>query len=694
MVVTLTRDGDLMVVTVDNPPVNALSQALRQGLLDAVATVESDPKVRAAVLHCAGRTFIAGADIREFGSPSQPPHLPDVIAAIEGTGKPWVAAIHGSALGGGLEVALGCAGRVARAESRLGLPEVTLGVIPGAGGTVRLPRLIGMETATEMILSGKPIDAERARAKGLVDLVTEGDPLPSARTLARSLSETPPHPLSRRPCPDVEDGSGFWEGREATLNAKGAGQEAPLAALKALRSAATRPFDEAMGIARSAFLALRDSTQAKALRHVFLVERGAGSDPTLADIPPRPIESCGVVGGGTMGAGIVAALLEAGLPTRLLERDEATLAQGLNRVGRILDGAVTKGRLAPELAEARRALFSGTTDARDMADRDLVIEAVFEDLDVKRTVFRTLDKVLKADAIIATNTSYLDPREIATATTRPDRVIGLHFFSPAHVMKLLEVVPLPETAPDVLATALALGKRLRKIPVRTGICDGFIGNRILRILRREAESLLLEGATPSQVDAAMRAFGFPMGPFEAQDLGGLDIAHLDRRRLAASCAPAASWAPLGDALCDLGRLGQKTGGGWYDYRQGDRHPHPSPTVEELVAARRTATSDRTFSAEEIQNRIIPAMVNEGFHILAEGIARTPGDIDLVEIHGYGFPRWRGGLMYHADQMGLDRIRGALVNRADPSLAPSPLLDRLTKEGRTLADLNAPPAAAE
>jgi 3-hydroxyacyl-CoA dehydrogenase len=683
MVVTLSRDGDLMVVTVDNPPVNALSQALRLGLLDAVAAVEADPEVRAAVLTCAGRTFIAGADLREFDAPPQPPHLPEAIAAIEGATKPWVAAIHGSALGGGLEVALGCAGRVAQADSRLGLPEVTLGVIPGAGGTVRLPRLIGVEAAVDLVLSGKPVDAARALDLGLIDALTDDAPLSAAKALARELADSPITPLSQRPCaaPDAA----FWEGREARFRSVNGGQDAPRAALASLRRATEASFPDAMAGERAAFLTLRQSPEAAALRHVFLAERAAGQDPALAGVTPRPVTRCAVVGGGTMGAGIVAALLEAGFDTRLLERDADALARGIARVEGILDAAVAKGRLTVDRAAARLALLSGATEATDLADRDLVIEAVFEDLEVKRTVFRDLDAVLAPGAILATNTSYLDPRAIAAATSRPERVIGLHFFSPAHVMKLLEVVPLPTTAPEVLAAALALGKALRKIPVRAGICDGFIGNRILRIQRREAERLLLEGLSPTTVDAAMRAFGFPMGPFEAQDLGGLDIARLDRERLAAAGSPAAQWAPLGDALCALGRLGQKTGGGWYDYTPGDRKPRPSEAVADLIRAQSGVAATSAPTPEEIQLRLIPAMVNEGLLILEEGVAQRPRDIDLVEIHGYGFPRWRGGLMAEADRMGLGTVRAALIAQ---DIQPCSLLDRLIAKGRPLAAGNA------
>ncbi|WP_289154991.1 3-hydroxyacyl-CoA dehydrogenase NAD-binding domain-containing protein [uncultured Salipiger sp.] len=636
---TVRRDGEIAVVTLDNPPVNAISEAVRKELFAMVGQLDADPGVRAAVLICAGRTFLAGADVREFGKPPVEPHLPDVVDRIEGAAKPWVAAIHGAALGGGLEIAMGCRFRVAVESARVGLPEVTLGVIPGASGTVRTPRLAGMETAVNLVTSGRPMPAGKALKAGLIDAVVsdlERDAVAFARA---ALDAELPLPVSQRPlAPMSED---FWQGARK-LAAK-PGHQAPLRALDSLRFATEHGFAEAMAHERETFLDLRGSDEAAALRHIFFAERAAPKPAALKGVEPRPVRTVGVIGGGTMGAGIAGACREAGMEIILIERDDGAVARGLANVAKIFDGAVKRGKLSEEGRAGRMAGVRGCTDYAELADADLVIEAVFEEIGVKRAVFAELGRVCRADAVLATNTSYLDPRAIAEGLPEPTRFIGLHFFSPAHIMKLLEIVPTPDTAPDVLATGFALGRALNKMPVQAGICEGFIGNRILKRYRAEAEALVTQGVAIAEIDAAMRGYGFRMGPFEAQDLGGLDIAFLQREGARAEGQDVPE--TLGDILVRAGRKGQKTGGGWYDYAEGDRTPKPSASVAALLADRISGSA--ALSGPEIADRLVGAMAAEGEAILREGIAQSPQDIDLVEVHGYGFPRWKGGPMFAA-----------------------------------------------
>lgn len=639
-VVTIAREGEIAVVAVNNPPVNALGQMLRQGLWDAIGALDADPAVRAVVLICEGRTFIAGADVTEFGKPPVPPHLPDLVDCIEGAAKPWVAAIHGSALGGGFEIAMGCRFRIALDGASVGLPEVGLGIVPGASGTVRTPRLAGVEAAVDLVTSGKPVKAAKAAALGLVDAVVTGDLRSEAISFARAALERPlPLPISQRPVevPEPE----FWERQEKAIWKRARGEAAPLRALACLQKAVEADFSDAMAFERATFLELRSSEQAAALRHVFFAERAAGRPSHLAAAEPLPIRLAGVVGGGTMGAGITVALLDAGLPVVLVERDAEAVERGLANIRNVYDGAVKRGRMTAEVAAERLSRVTGTTDYAALANADLVIEAVFEEIGVKRAVFAELGRICRPDAVLATNTSYLDPRLIAEGLPNPERFIGLHFFSPANVMKLLEIVPVPETAPAVVATGFALGRMLGKIPVQAGICEGFIGNRILKRYRASAEALVRLGVAIDAIDAAMRAYGFAMGPFEAQDLGGLDIAFLQREgaRAAGQDVP----ETLGDILVRAGRKGQKTGGGWYDYALGDRTPHPSTAVAELLSSQINGKAD--LSAKEIAECLVGEMAEEGAAILSEGVARQASDIDLVEIHGYGFPRWRGGPMF-------------------------------------------------
>jgi 3-hydroxyacyl-CoA dehydrogenase len=673
MTVAIDRDGEIAIVTVENPPVNALNHAMRQGLFDAAVALDGDPEVRAVALVAAGRTFIAGADIAEFGKPPQPPHLPDVVARIEAAAKPWVAAIHGTALGGGLEVALGCRWRVAVASARLGLPEVTLGLVPGAGGTVRLPRLVPLADAIEIVTGGRPVPAARAAALGLIDAVVGDDLRAEAVAFARAALGRPvPGPLTARPPKDAPDAA-FWAEQERAVARRARGEAAPLRALACLRKAVEADAAEALAFERETFLDLRGSDQARALRHVFFAERAAPRPPEFEGVAARPIRRAAVIGGGTMGAGIAAALRDAGVPVVLVERDEAALDRGLANLRGIYVGAVKRGRMSEAARDDRLAGVEGATDYARLADSDLVIEAVFEDLEVKRAVFARLEAACRADAVLATNTSYLDPNAIAGVTARPERVLGLHFFSPANVMKLLEIVPASATAPDAVATGLALARALGKVPVIAGVCDGFIGNRIYKVQRTQAERMLLAGAQPTDVDRAMRGFGMPMGPFEVQDLSGLDIAAAQRK--AARARGETPFAPVADRLVAIGRLGQKTGGGWYDYAPGDRTPRPSAAVAAIVAEEASGHPKAKGTDADLAESILFPMVDEAARILAEGIARRPADIDLVEIHGYGFPRWRGGLMHWAEARGLPAILARLEAMAAMGQAPEPS-DRL------------------
>ena len=650
MTVRIERHGDIARVIVDNPPVNALSTAVRQGLMDALVQTEADPAARAVVLQCAGRTFIAGADVREFGQPAREPHLPDVVAALETATKPWVAAIHGTALGGGLEIAMACSHRIAASDARLGLPEVNLGLIPGAGATVRLPRLVPADKALGMIADGKPLSANAAMKIGLVDRVAAGDLAVEAMEMASEATSQPlPKPLIARAPISPADAETF-AAQKARILSKARGQLAPAEVVKAIDNALTLPADEALSAERETFLRLRAGEQSGALRHIFFAERSVSKIPTTEGATARPLETIGVIGGGTMGAGIASACLLAGLTVRLIERDEAACAAALDRVRGVLDGSRQRGLLNEDgFASAMDRMTVGS-DYDALSDADLVIEAVFEDMDVKKAVFAELDRVTRPDAVLASNPSYLDVNEIARASADPSRVLGLHFFSPAHVMKLLELVVSDTAAPDVLATGLALGKKLRKITVPAGVCDGFIGNRIMSAYRRECDYMIEDGALPEQVDAAMTAFGFPMGIFAMQDLAGLDIAWAMRKRQAATRPADQRYVEIADRLCEQGRLGRKTGKGWYDYSR-NKAGEPDPEVTSLIGAEsaRRGIARTDFTQEQIMERILGVMQREGAAILDEGIAQSADAIDVVMVNGYGFPRWKGGPMYLAAQ---------------------------------------------
>lgn len=640
--VTVQVRDAIAFVTIDNPPVNAIGQAVRAGLMEAAEAVAGMGEVRAVVVSGAGKSFVSGSDIRELGRQTEP-FLPEVLLRIEASRVPWVAALKGVTLGGGLELAMACHARVAEAGTRLGLPEVTLGIIPGAGGTVRLPRLVPLKDALALVTTGKPIDAAHALEIGLVDRICEGDPLDAAQALARDLAEA--GTLRRLADEPVREGAIDWAGERARLASRSRGQASPLEALDALMGSAALPFAEALKRERARFLRLAGGAEARALRHVFFSEREAGR--TLRETGGAPVDlgHVGVVGGGTMGAGIATALLLSGSSVCLVERDEAAAEQARARVAEALEASAARGILDLEAKAAALARLDVTSEFAKLASAALVIEAVFETMEVKHKVFERLDAVMPASAILATNTSYLDVDALAAATRDPSRVLGLHFFSPAHVMKLLEVVRGRATSPAALATGGALAKRLRKTAVVAGVCDGFIGNRIMATYRCDCEAMLLEGASPSGIDAAMREFGFAMGLFEVQDMSGLDIAWARRKAKRAADPGAPGEAPVSDRLCEAGRLGRKAGRGWYDYATGRpaEDPEVARAIEEESA--KAGIRRRAFTSEEIMARILATMQAEGQALLGEGIAESAGDIDVVMIAGYGFPRFRGGPMH-------------------------------------------------
>jgi 3-hydroxyacyl-CoA dehydrogenase len=687
-------DG-VALLRLDNPPVNALSQPVRNELQRALQRAQQRESTQAIIIMGAGIHFSAGADVREFGQRTSGVTLPQVIAAIEASSIPIVAAIHGVALGGGLELALGCHYRLAATTAKLGLPEVTIGIIPGAGGTQRLPRLIGVEAATGMICSGRSVTAQEAERLGLIDTVCSKDLQAIAVKFALEHTRRDPPRLSSRhtPAPPSAD---FFTQQTQRLTKKARGQHSPLRALEAVQMAVELPFDAGMTREREIFLELRDSTQSRALRHVFFAERAAAKIPECDAVSPRPIDAIAVIGGGTMGAGIATVMLQAGLTVTLLERDADALANARERVAKHLHGFVTRGRISAEQQASLLDRLKLTTDYDAISHAELAIEAVFEDMAVKKHVFAALDSHLRPGAILATNTSYLDINELAATTSRPEDVIGLHFFSPAPLMRLLEIVRGTHTAADVLASGFALARRLGKIGVLSNVCDGFIGNRLLARERTQADYMIEDGAMPWDVDRAMEDFGMAMGPFKVMDLAGLDIAWARRKRQAARRDPSQRYVSIADRLCEQGWFGRKSGRGWYRYDTGDQQPQPDPDVEAIVLGEsaQRGIERRAFSASEIQRRILFSAINEAANILSDGIARRPLDIDLVKIHGYGFPRWRGGPMCYADTIGLQEIIEGIAEFAanDPSSwSLSPLLPQLREQDKTFADLNIDPS---
>ncbi|MCI9867258.1 enoyl-CoA hydratase/isomerase family protein [Rhizobium skierniewicense] len=639
----------IAVVTIDNPPVNALNQQLRQELLAAVEAIEADETVDAVVLLCAGRTFVAGADIHELGNP-QKPYLPDVLHKIDQSAKTWVAALHGTALGGGLELAMACHGRVAAKGTKLGLPEVTLGVIPGSGGTVRLPRLIPLEKAINLITTGKPISAQEGLASGLIDRIADVDLLADAKRFARELLETPVPPLLER---DVKEAGNIdWDAARRSVTSKARGALAPLEAFDALKDAAMFDAEQALAKERQRFLRLSLSDESRALKHIFFAERSAGQSLKNLNAASVDLSHVGVIGGGTMGAGIATALLLSGSTVTLVEQTADAAHKARDRVQTTLSQSAERKVISAEKAEEAMQRFFAVVEYEALKGCPLVIEAVFEDMAVKKAVFSKLDAIMPNTAVLATNTSYLDVNLLAASTDHPERILGLHFFSPAHIMKLLEIVRGAQTGSVALATAYELAKRLRKIPIVSGVCDGFIGNRIMAAYRRDCEFMLEEGALPNEIDAAMRNFGFAMGIFEVQDMSGLDIAWAQRKAKASSRPSGERVAHIADRLCEAGRLGRKTGKGWYDYGSGK--PVLDDETRDIILdeSKRAGITRRSFTEADIMSRILLTIQKEGMAVLTEGIAENADDIDVVMVNGYGFPRHKGGPMHmaHADGM--------------------------------------------
>jgi 3-hydroxyacyl-CoA dehydrogenase len=683
--VDLSTRGRVAVLTVDNPPVNALSQHVRKGLHDGIKQATADGAVQAIVLACAGRTFIAGADITEFGKPPAEPSLHSVLDLIEGSPKPVVAAIHGTALGGGLEVTLACHYRVGVKAARFGLPEVKLGILPGAGGTQRLPRVVGVEKGLSMMVSGDPIGADEALKAGLIDEIVDGDLTAAGVAFTEKVLD------ERRPLRkirDLDDKLAAVRGKpevfanfRKSIARQTRGFRAPENIVRAVEAAVSLPFDQGLKRERELFAELLSSPESKAQRYFFFAEREAAKIPDVpADTPPRDVKKAAVIGAGTMGGGIAMNFANAGVPVTVIEMAQEALDRGLGIVRKNYDATAARGRLTAADVEKRMGLITGTTDFKAAADADMVVEAVFEEMPVKKEVFAKLDAICKADAVLATNTSTLDVDEIASATKRPESVIGTHFFSPANVMRLLENVRGQKSSKTTIATAMTIGRRIGKVPVLVGVCYGFVGNRMLHQRGLQAEKLILEGAAPHQVDRVLTDFGFPMGPFAMSDLAGLDVGWRIRKGRGAK-------APVADRICELGRFGQKTGAGYFKYEKGDRTPVPDLEVEKIIVdvATSMGITRRAITDEEILQRLLYPMVNEGAKILDEKIAIRASDIDVIWVYGYGWPVYRGGPMFWADSIGLRALRDRLLEfkqqSGDAFWTPAPLLDRLATEGK-------------
>lgn len=688
-VVTLRRQDAVAIVTVDSPPVNALSVDVRAGLLDCLKAAIGDATVRAVVLTCCGRTFIAGADIAELGKPPLPPSIDDVLKLVETSPKAVIAAVHGNALGGGLEVALACHFRVATANAMLGLPEVKLGLLPGAGGTQRLPRAVGPEMALRMIVTGNPIGAVEALESGLIDAVVENHAVGAVAFARQVLAE-------KRPLRHLRDDDSklaaarsdrtTFTNAVAALTSKARGLEAPVAAAEAVAAAIDLPFEEGLRRERERFLELMAGDQSRAQRYAFFAERAAAriSGVTKAT-RARPVERVAVIGAGTMGGGIAMSFVNAGIPVTLIETSEEQLARGMSVMRRNYEATAGRGGIAPDAPAMRMGLVTGAVGIENVGDADLVVEAVFETMAIKREVFAALDRFVKPGAVLASNTSFLDINEISNATARPQDVLGMHFFSPANVMKLCEIVRGARTSPEALATASAVVRKIGKVQAVVGVSDGFVGNRMLLKRNDQADKLLLEGVLPQRIDAVVTQFGMPMGPFAMHDLAGIDIGWRSRQDRGVT-------SEIADRLYQAGRLGQKTGKGYYRYEAGSRTPQPDPDVEKLIAETllKLGCQRRDVGDDEILERMIYPIVNEGARILEEGVAARPGDIDVVWLYGYAWPIHRGGPMYYADRIGLARIVNSLSHYAkatgDASLDPAPLLQRLAAEGKTFASL--------
>ena len=699
-VITLSKRGGIAVITINNPPVNGLSAAVCTGLVEQITAGLKDPEVQAFVIIGADRMFSSGADIREFGE-SAPPgvsSLRSAVEALEASPKPVVAAIHGVAAGGGLEVALGCHVRLAAPGTRVGLPEVTLGLVPGAGGTQRLPRLIGALPALEVIVSGTLLPIAKAYALGIVDEVVDGDLVDAAVTVAqRAVAEGRPPRKTSEMEDKIKEARGkpeIFEEFRKKMARRARGFEAPYACVACVEAAVSLPFSEGLATERETFTQLVSSDQSRAQRHVFFAEREVAKVPDVpSKTPTKRIDRVAVIGCGTMGGGIAMSFANAGMPVRVLEVSREAVDKGMHTIRTSYASTVSKGNLSQADMDERMRLITTTLDYDDLGEADLVIEAVFEEMDLKKQVMVTLDQVCKQDAILTTNTSTLDVDAIASATARPDRVMGTHFFSPAHVMRLMENVRGAKTSKQTIATVMKLAKTLGKVGALVDVCDGFVGNRMLFAYTRQANFLLEEGALPQQVDKALYDFGLPMGPFAMDDLAGLDVGWRIRMSQAATRPKHLRYSPIADRLCERGRFGQKTSAGWYRYEPGSRTPIPDPDVEDLITSMSAerGIKRRDIGDGEILRRCLYPLVNEGAKILDEGVALRAGDIDIIWIYGYGFPRYRGGPMFWADTVGLRPINDALHGFYDVHgewLRPAPLLERLAKEGKGFKDLEA------
>ncbi len=689
------KRGNVGIIWIDNPPVNAISVGVRAALIDGVAKLALDPEIKIGVIACEGRTFMAGADITEFGKPPLSPGLHEAINAVESSTKPIVAAIHGTAFGGGLEVALGCHYRVAIAAAKVGLPEVKLGLLPGAGGTQRLPRLIGIEAALGIIVSGDPLAAAQAAKAGVIDQIIEGDLLAGALDYARALAARNA-PLRKVRDLQVDSGKlapGFFDEARKRVAKEKKNLFAPQRIVDALEAAATLSFEKGMARERELFLQCAQNSQSKALQHVFFAERKAANVPNLdKNVAKREIKSVAIIGAGTMGGGIAMNFLNAGIPVTLLEMQQDALDRGVAVIRKNYDNTASKGRLTLEQVQQRMGLLKSTLSYGDLHDADLVIEAVFETMAIKKDVFAKLDKAVKKGAILASNTSYLSIDEIADSTSRPADVVGMHFFSPANVMRLLEIVRGAKTAQDVLLTVIDIAKRINKIGVVCGNRDGFIGNRMLGGYAYQASLMVLEGAMPEQVDAALRNFGMPMGVLQMSDLAGLDVGYKSRKdRDPASFDGRVSRSA--DLLVEMGRMGQKTQAGYYDYAPGDRTPRPSPVVAQIIeeVSKEYGVARRKFTDEEIVERCFLALMNVGCEVLRECVAYRASDIDIVYLYGYGFPAYRGGPMFWAEhevglQTALEKLRKYSTATGGKWLKVSPLLEKLVAEGKGFASV--------
>lgn len=695
--VEFSKRGAVGIITVNNPPVNALSPGVPQGIMECISQGEGDPAVKIFVLMGGGTTFIAGADIREFGKPPKPgvATLQDLLPVLEESTKPVVAAVHGTALGGGLEVALACHFRCGVQDARFGLPEVNLGLLPGGGGTQRLPRLIGVESALDLMLSGAHLAADKALKLGVIDEIIEGDLLEAAVAYAeREVTQGGAIRVISRMTATLkaESAAEYFADVRKMLVKKARGLLAPFLIVDCVEAAVNLPFIEGRVKERELFMQCMESTQSKSLRHVFFAEREAAKIP---DVPKEttlhPVVLAGVIGAGTMGGGIAMNFANAGIPVRLVERSQELLDKGLDIIAKNYANSVKKGSLSQETMNRRMAFISGSTTYDALVDVDVVVEAAFEEMGVKEEIFQTLDRICKPKAILATNTSTLDINRIAEVTNRPESVIGLHFFSPANVMRLLEIVRAEKTSKEVIATSMKLSKTIKKLGVLVGVCDGFVGNRMLAKYTREAHFLIEEGALPQQVDKVLYDFGFPMGPFAMGDLAGLDIGWAIRKRRAATRPSDERYSTVADQVCELGRFGQKTGAGFYSYEDGSRTPIPDSIVEEIIVktSAKAGIERREISEQEIIERCLYQLINEGAKILEEGIALRASDIDLIYINGYGFPAYCGGPMFWADTVGLQNVHSAMIKYAKlhgDYWKPAPLIERLVAENKGFRDL--------